>query len=547
MLNYFKILCQTLCVFFLNVFFVHFFASCSLTEEKNLEPAIGKAVWFNHSDKNYTYFTDERDVRVHPFFDLMPFIEYESNLINFVPITTAESKFAYGFDFVSGERYQLFSYCEQGDVWGRDYVEIDRPPFTIGIVPRMLNSKGLPQKIIVFGNEHQYRNEIIDFNRSYRVKVIGGLIEEYCNSNTETCSRSAVEERLNVLKGGWERSIVLVAVDPHDIEYGRYNSLQEIKIERDKDKEKKDIFFFDMIKHFLENGQGKIVSGVNKFLIDKHNRRDNVSSSPAYRITSELDSKDVLRKSVREGNLLSFQELFGLRENCIKLYEKLWKDFDGSLIESTSSKNISIKANDFKKIMLSFFELHGKAYGTCSRYVKYSYPHNERNRDKLLLFVDAFYKAHTLGYGLMCTASFWTKENMSLKKLSDGSIWKEYANCTGEEIQRGLVKVLELFANLRGQEMPFYRYLDYDNIYGGSHKELYSWVYYDGKLPHCKNINNMNFDFFKHKIFPSDNIDLKRVFYTEESIQAGGKRDRVLILHSEEVDLKDENGARKNE
>lgn len=189
------------------------------------------ARWF--ANQKYSYHDEVGRPELHPFFDFGPDIDYQTKELNFIMTTPYQSSVAYGLDVVSGKRYRLHGYCEQKDAWGRYDGAIELPPYTQGVVPRVLDQLGHPQKIIVFGNGDYYKQ---DFGLAiHRVQVVGALVEQICPK-----LQCRGEQ-------GWESRMVLVAIDSRDPWLEKIKHIRELKQRID----------WDYVHAFMENGSGQ--------------------------------------------------------------------------------------------------------------------------------------------------------------------------------------------------------------------------------------------------------------------------------------------------
>src|SRR5690606_6396478 len=105
----------------------------------------------------------------------------KDNSINFFPLTAVGAGHTYGLDLVSGKRFRKHRLYRQRDIWEKYPLVVERPPYTEGLVPRLLDPAGLPQKILVFGRPKFYQELDLNSGRSFRVRVVGGLVEQYCS------------------------------------------------------------------------------------------------------------------------------------------------------------------------------------------------------------------------------------------------------------------------------------------------------------------------------------------------------------------------------
>ena len=107
----------------------------------------------------------------------------------------------------SDQRYRLArarakaarSALRQTDIWKNYRGVIFRPPYTEGVIPRVLDQLGKPQRIYVFGSEEYYKNQTRVL--ANKVRVVGGVIEQFCTK--APCTK----------KNTWQSKMILLAVD----------------------------------------------------------------------------------------------------------------------------------------------------------------------------------------------------------------------------------------------------------------------------------------------------------------------------------------------
>jgi len=132
--------------------------------------------WFASSPERFVLEQRDHSVPAHHFFDAPPSINYNSQSVNFVIETPARSSREYLIDLKSGRHFFNQNYCQEKDHSTKSSEIIKTPPFHIGIVPRVFDQMGKPQRILVFGG-----NNIIDFKEKvFTAKVVGGFVLGEC-------------------------------------------------------------------------------------------------------------------------------------------------------------------------------------------------------------------------------------------------------------------------------------------------------------------------------------------------------------------------------
>ena len=188
------------------------------------------ARWFKQP-KKFSLEGDNGEVPKHFFFDVNPDISMEKKTLNFVVSTPQGSPYAYEIDLVSGQHFMNHEYCETSDAWDIFQAKVEKPPYTIAIVPRVFDQLGEPQKIIVFGSEKYYQENFK--TNFFDGRIIGGFIEQVCQKG------ACLEQNQ------WNSRLVLIAVEPNNDKFSKVNNIDELKT----------IVDWPEVKAFAENGQ----------------------------------------------------------------------------------------------------------------------------------------------------------------------------------------------------------------------------------------------------------------------------------------------------
>ena len=175
MLNYFYRPCQYIKMNFLIILMalITVWGCSNIGHEVDISVQVDKhsPFWFVVPER-FSFKDSEEKAIFHPFFDADPFENIgqgpevdsekdvivvlppkEPNLVKFYVLTPENSEFSYDFNLLSGKRILKHRYCKVGDVWKSYGRDIYRPPFTEGIIPRIIDETGNAQKIIVFGGK----------------------------------------------------------------------------------------------------------------------------------------------------------------------------------------------------------------------------------------------------------------------------------------------------------------------------------------------------------------------------------------------------------
>lgn len=426
--------------------------------------------------------TEELNDEHHAFFDAVPFSDPKSNELNVILTMLKDSRFYYQLDTQSGKVFRSKDLCPQEDVWDKYGGSIYRPPFTEAIVPRLLDQLGKPQKVIIFGESRYFPEKEKFGQNSYRVRIVGGLLEQYCRYFPCGSTRE------------WMSRLVLVAVNPRDPEYGKIKTLEQLK-------EKVN---WTHVQAFMENYQGRSLRQSDQ--------------QPAYRALGEVEASEAFNFAFSKGYFFKLPQLKTLKKNCWSIYDFTWKGLEKvrvnqskkvkdlvkernrrvqdqlvALFESNVIKDEEIDLSidelvtiDFSVFFRYWYKKFGLAYSYCRRFVPAANHRVAPRRHWTLDYLALFMKLEELGYIFKCSKKAWVANPI----LRDGSFTVdpviEKDNCTTGELDLAF-KSLEQFVNAKALGHDHYvRYVEYDTGVGGSHQRVYSWVEETGKRMSCK-------------------------------------------------------------
>ncbi len=393
----------------------------------------------------------------HNFFDELPSEKSAPNMVNAVILTPRDEETYFGLDLVSGAPYKRVSYCSFKDVTGNYGSSMKRPEFSLGIMPRVLDVLGRPLQIVVFGEP----KEKFKSNSLHEVKVVGGVVENYCEVWPCGIARS------------WMSSIVLVAVYPEDKKFRDIESIFVLKKMVD----------WKEFKAFMINGRGVHIKSTSSF--------------PAYKIKGEIGPGVALKKALELGHVFTAQEMFSMRTACHKLYDYVWnsvKILRGSKDENLSrwvrpfnkgaSENVT---KDFASYLYHFTEKYSNRYNTCLKYVRGTNINEDSERHWFFSYFDAFFLVKSLENIHICPENQWTKNFYNYKKGAlEYDFLTELKQCKGKDLDYAFVRAINKLKNMGRQGLPSYKYLTYDHEAGGSHQKIYSWVSQTGLELNCK-------------------------------------------------------------
>lgn len=416
--------------------------------------------WFEVDDR-FKLTSSMGEKPAHLFYDVQPDLNAENYKLNFVITTPEGSDKLYNIDMLSGQHYVDKILCEQKDIFGKWDDSIYKPPFTSGIVPRMLDQLGTPQKIIVFGDGEYFSKHYQD--NFFDARVIGGYIEKVCQIGT--CPKLT----------DYNSRIVVVAVQSGSDDYKEVRGIEDLRTKVN----------WPEVKAFIENGFGKnYVAG--KFY-------------PSYRMGPELSALQTVSSLKSRSILLTNKRLNQIRSSCYKLYDYVWEavakpsDVEKKLAAAKSLKERrDIIRGSNKESRRFFYERFknafvkfGDEYNVCSKFV---YPTNiftNPERHWFMAHYAAVHLLNDLGYSFDCNRSLWVKNPI----LTDGTKAikrnKEFAKCNARQVDLAFEQSINYLNNLRFKNYPTYRYIDYDRGSIGTHNKLYSWVYQENKKLQC--------------------------------------------------------------
>lgn len=476
-----------------------------------------KPNWFRAPDR-FAFTSSMGGMATHPFFDITPVESRKKRLLYFYPLTWEGSNFGYSFDMISGRRLRNFDYCPKTDVWQSYKDSIHLPPYTEGIVPRMLNPFGEPLKMIVFGKIGSHSNDGLGNVYATKVRVVGGVIRQYCRDYPCDSGRR------------WKSSLLLVGVSRDDPEMEKISELSQLKAK----------VKWSYVKAFLANSGGRKV-GLAKEL-------------PAYRITGEVDASQSMAFVFRHGLNFTVKDMNNLRKSCFKLYDYIWKSVvqvkkDAELLglnpKQYGQKQIKVKENSSKANLLSFskdknsldklakdlkeynlltfdkwfwnfYEKYGENFHTCSKFVRPANLRNDLERHWFFAYLSNFFNLEKLGYYYDCEDKLWV-HNPARPQGKRAFKLGVKRKCTNSQLDQAFDTGVTLMESLRASGGDHYRYVEYDDGIGGSHERLHNWVFFRGKTWNCEQTKAR-----KIEAFPKDvRWTSLRVKVSEEALGSG--------------------------
>ena len=455
-----------------------------------------KPRWFSTIDR-FKLLDVKNEVAPHRFFDINPFSDLRKKTLNAIITTPEDSKYKYELDLNSGQIYLENKFCDQNDEYEKFNSTIDRPPFSVGIIPRILDQLNKPQKVIVFGGKEFFSQ--YHLTHYFDVRIVGGYIEQICPYGG--C--------LNADE--WLSRLVLVAVQNGNEKYSQIKDINGLKA----------IVDWNYVKAFIQNGFGK-----NR-VASKYYAR--------YRMGAEVEAGQALSFLERNSTVFTINKLKQMRMSCYKLYDYLWKDLSFvSAIEkvATSKDEIRKKAKlveenrkgkgekEFYRRFIKNFKKFSDEYKTCSKYVYSTNINDDPKKHWFFAHLTAFMQLHELGYTYNCASNNWEVNPV----LNDGKQAKnlqvQFGNCSATDIDKSMDFAVKYLDNLRSKRRKSFRYIDYDKSISGTHAKLYSWVPVSGSTFSCSDKDNMNYD-LQFSTFPKDINWINRASSTKSKSSIG--------------------------
>lgn len=444
------------------IFIVIFLMGCSSTrivakqENRIINPGWLKIPYrFAIRDQDDNFLT-------HPFFDTDPGFKEGSRNINFFITTPMNSSYKYNFDMYSGRLVKDQDYCPVDDIWKSYKGEVYRPNFTQGIVPRIYDQNGSPQKIVVFSNaseveKFKYHPTNYDFAR-----IVGSVIIDSCENYP--CDS----------KEKWTSTQILVAVNAKDSEYAHIDLLSDLKKKVD----------WNYFKSILVNQDGVHQIGKNYY--------------PAYRISKELGLDETIKYFATYSLPVKMDELVKWREGCFKLYDEVW---------DLSEKIRAEKSDQQTKFLKFFKEFHAKnaeQFFACQKLVRPANINDDTRRLWFFTYIQLFLNLEKNGFYYSCSEKSWFYN----PKVDEGRYYydqnKELERCQAKNFERSFDQAINGLSLMKNQINKSFRFIEYDTQRGGSHQKIYGWIEDREKEMNCKNIKKDSPKKLRPDIFPQD-------------------------------------------
>ena len=381
----------------------------------------------------------------HPFFDIDPQIAYFKNQapgnfgIRYVVTTPKDSKYQYNIDLYSGKLFRERAFCAQDDIWDNYRGDLMQPNFTQGIVPRVYDENKNPQRVIVFSNKEfiePFKEQPIYFDET---RIIGSFLVESCLDFP--CD----------LKEKWKASQILIGVSLKDPEYRQMDGLSGLR---------KKAADWSYAKGMLTNMHGYHQLGSKSY--------------PAYRISRELGLKDSLEyfeKNSKKLNTEDFTKMNEWRVGCMKLYDSMW-----SSVEKIRAQK-SGKGDSFLNFFKDFYAKSSNEFYECQKLVRPANIVEDHRRMWFFTYIQAFTLLEKNRFYYSCNDNVWAYN----PKVDENKFFvdqnKELSRCRAKNFDKAFDQAINGMSLMKNQTSAQFRFVEFDNVKGGSHQKIYGWLY----------------------------------------------------------------------
>jgi hypothetical protein len=455
-----------------------------------------KPFWFK-TLKKFQLQAKSGEPQPHMFYDVLPRFEKNKNTLNFIVTTPEGASYGHDLDLPSGQLFVNRKFCPMKDSYNKTNKEIYKPPFTLGIVPRIMDQLNTPQKIIVFGDKSYYQ-EFYQTN-FFEARIIGAYIEQTCPIGS--C----------LVPEDWLSRMVLIGVKPDSDKYSKIKNVNELV----------KVVDWAEVVGFIENGQGSNLLAKNSF--------------PGYRMGALVDASQALYFLGENSIIIGNDKLKETRTSCYKLYEYLYRYLNLDRENFKDNKKNKVKKNkiyvgdekasqkaakdfvaiektiDFNQRFIRTFVKYNEEYKTCLNYIYTSNINTNHERHWFFSFYNAYHLLHDLGYYYDCSRENWVTNPYVAKGKRAVSVENQFRDCTAEDIDRSMQQAVLFLDNLKNKRRKSYRYVDYDNYPFGTHNKIYNWVKFDNKYAACTEDKNNLYFRDKLRSFPKEIKWKKRI------------------------------------
>lgn len=464
--------------------------ACTLRKEKSAETELLTTFnpkWFS-VNKSHSLTRQNGVPAPHLLFDTTPEFNDSERTVNVILAVAKNSQHAYSIDLNSGQRHYTHTYCKQKDVWNKYNGQIERPVFSIGLIPRVLDQLGESQKVIVWSKRKNFGDNAA--TNYHRVKLFAAYVEQICPEG-------------NCLgKSNWLSRLVFMGVDAEDPDLANILTAADFK----------KAFDWEVGKATLENIDGRNFIGEQTY--------------PSVRISELIEHDDAFDYFKKRSIFLTDVELKKIQKGCHILYDRLWTDV-GEMRPEEKPANTMDELNKKVKLQESlkkqklpvgfaarfqaFTKKYYKEISTCEKFVYHGNFNEEPEKFWFLSYVGLYYRLHREGYYFDCRNKAWQRNVLNDQGTQVHDLQRDISLCREGEIDLAMNYLPNFLASLKG-EKEYFKFIDYDNLTHGTHNKIFSWV----------KIKNRKFDCSKdpnEKIRKEDRLFPEDIFWKERKVK----------------------------
>jgi hypothetical protein len=311
---------------------------------------------------------------------------------------------------------------------------IEKPNFSMGIIPRTYNQERTVQKIIIFKENIENENFLFAPEDTREARVVGSVILEHCEHYP--CNS----------QNRWKSTQILIGVDTQDSRYGDIETLAELKL----------AINWPYTKAYLENQFGAHRIGHKNY--------------SAYRVRVEYDEEQTAKFFKNTASDINIQKLQDWRKTCFNLYDSIWADVLRIRSEKSNQQALFLK-------MFRDFYLHDyQQYSSCHKLVRPANIDKDEERHWFFTFVSAVLKLEEIGFRYSCKDNVWLYNALHDLESLFGNDKQEYLECKPGIFEKIFDHATNVTMVLENQVEKDLRYIEYDTKRGGTHQKLYSWI-----------------------------------------------------------------------
>lgn len=392
--------------------------------------------WFKDKLERYQRVDQNGDILPHLFFDAVADYRMKKSEVNFVVTTPSQSEFRFLLDPVSGQTFMKEPFCEGNDLTKLEGGKFFLPNYHEGFVPQMLDQKLAPQRMIILGADElvqTYYKEAF-----FRAKIIGGILLNKCLS-VQNCLNNFIEKS----------ELVLVGVSKDDPKLKNYESVDELS----------KVFDWKRALATFLNTEGVF------FYKDSH--------LPTVKSYQMIDA-DNANKLLKKNNKLFDGKIAGkLKNTCHTIHNEI----ETIMAEPNRQKRVANLKNYLPK--------KTKYYSLCSRLVQAVDPRKDHQLHDFYNILDIPYLLATTKNYFNCQKKQWQLPSGQEKYSSVNALRRSMMECSSNEFWEMFQMALPYSGMLKNQGYVYWRYIGYDDVSGGSHGRIDSWVSEPGTVIHC--------------------------------------------------------------